>query len=146
MSFFRFTNHLLTTYFACVLLTFFSSCNEKKDIPFEVTYEVELLTDIPIKLLISYQDSSEYVTFYTTEKSFLKKVTLPSENMASLCVSATYNWDSFAEYLANTPQWLFEGKQKYYSISGKIVHPDKTVMDTSKNIIQLTLMRSECIN
>lgn len=144
MEYLKFIRSCDKTVLVFILLAVFSSCVKKEKIPFDVVYEVELLTDIPLKLAISYQDSSGLVVFHTRDKKFTKEVFLPTDSIASLFVTVSMDWKDCLDYLNNTPQWLLEEKLKYHVISGKIIHERKTVIESSKNLIMISLTGAEC--
>lgn len=127
-----------------ILLYFISCSNKKEREDFHVKYEVEILTDIPLKVLIGYKDSISSEYFYSSDKLFSKEVCLHPDSLASLVVTASIDLDRFLEYNMNNPQWWVDEMLKRNYVRGKIIHKNKTVSESSKNIILMTLTPREC--
>ncbi|MDR2953909.1 MAG: hypothetical protein LBV43_02380 [Prevotella sp.] len=113
------------------------ACEDKE--PFEVIYEVSVRADVPVRLTISYRDSVGRVVVYTDDRHWSKKVTRPADGLASLMVRMSYDpthSDTLPDFYTSdftTPK-----------ITGRIVHPNKTVRESSGDIVLISLLRSEC--
>lgn len=132
-----FRKHLTIVLFTSLLI----SCAEKDITTFEVTYEVNTPKDLPLKTFISYTDSTGRVTLYTTEKKWSKKATLHTNQIASLCATVSYDWDSvFVHYPG---YYCFDEEQRQSLISGSIIHPQKTVTEYGEYAVLISLPNSE---
>ena len=126
---------MLKQFFLLILLfPLFNSCIWEDTKPYEATYEVNVLTDVPLKLMISYYDAGECVVFHTTEKHWSKKVTLSSREIASLLVKISYS-DSEENIV-----FPFDSRTL---VSGKITAGEKTVSEYSENLIMIALSKHE---
>lgn len=126
-----------------ILFLSFLSCVKKEEKPFQVTYEVILLTDIPVKTFISYTDSSGYVESAVDGRKWSKEVTLRPSQIASLLVTVSYDYldEGFGDYYFKH-YWMFENKRRQL-ICGRIVHPAKVVEEYSSSTILISLLKSE---
>ena len=126
---------MLKQFFLLILFfPLFNSCIWEDTKPYEATYEVNVLTDVPFKLMISYYDAGERVVFHTTEKHWSKKVTLSSREIASLLVKISYS-DSEENIV-----FPFDSRTL---VSGKITAGEKTVSEYSENLIMIALSKHE---
>ncbi|MDR2956239.1 MAG: hypothetical protein LBV43_14285 [Prevotella sp.] len=127
-----------------IILSIFltASCSTKDTTPFEVTYQVNLLTDKPLTTTIFYTDSTGRVTLHMDEKSWSQKVTLKPGQIASLMVTARYDLQHTPDY--NLAQdWHSLKEESKYLVAGYIVHPNKTVRERSEDMILISLLPSE---
>jgi hypothetical protein len=97
-------------YLALSVFLFLISCSKKDSIPFEVTYEVNSLSNMPLSIFIAYNDSLGSTVIRTTEKKWNKKVTLQPNQLGSLAVMFSYDWN--IEHLKITPLSIGTMKEK----------------------------------
>jgi hypothetical protein len=123
-----------------VLFMLFYSCEKQSEETHCVTYHVTCCGGTSGKMLISYRDTTGYVIFSTSEKTWSRDVCLSYGDYASLLVVYQPVFDREEENL-----FLYDllPESNNVMISGQIIHPKKTVCERRANVVLINLFSEE---
>lgn len=125
---------------ALLIATLSLSCSPKRQSDsFCVTYRVDGFSSEPYKALISYQDSTGLVTFYTTAKYWSKKVCLPKGTSASLAAQPIADLNLYMKYMESQPICT----NYKTTLSVRIYHDKKTVGAGGSKLVVVGLSPSD---
>lgn len=121
-----------------IVLMFFLFINMKKDdAPFIVKYDVKQNINKSYQLHIIYKDSTGHICFEETDsRHWSKVVKLPPHCSASLTAYLEYRSD-ICEHGKGYNPFLTDDN---ITLSAKIIHPRKTVVESGDRILMLMLM------
>ena len=96
-----------------------------------VTYEVKVLADASLDLVIFYCDPEGRAVAHTTARRWLKRVVLPAGQTASLYVTISHNCD-----FCKKDNFLADSRTLFL---GKITSGGRMISEYSENLIMIAL-------
>lgn len=120
--------------------------HEKEKEPFCVTYHVSTHTLSEHKLIITYTDAQGIVQETFIGQRWNKRVSLPSEGIASLRIDEIFNPDTNLYHSMPQEQEMYDPIVKEFTMhpfSIWIEHEKKVVLATGDNSLHVSLLPSE---